>query len=285
LDGNKQIMKKGIKRKSISKRIRFEVFKRDKFTCQYCGKKAPDVILEVDHVKPKSKRGTDEILNLITSCYECNRGKGNIQLDDQSTLQKQRRQIEELQKRREQIELMLKWRESLADLDQDILNQVVECIDSKIGIFDLNERGKRTIEKLINKYDLPDILEAIDISAKQYLKYDTSDNLIKDSVEDFVNKIGGILYIKNKPPIERKLAYIKGICRKKFNYWDNKKGSIILKDYVNALREYEWTEEEILSDLVNELEPKTKEMHCWSEWKRLVEGWTDDIRNWEKIKD
>ena len=37
-------------RKTLSKKIRFEVFKRDKFTCQYCGRMSPDVILEVDHI-------------------------------------------------------------------------------------------------------------------------------------------------------------------------------------------------------------------------------------------
>jgi len=35
---------------AISKRDRFEVFKRDKFTCQYCGKAAPDVVLHIDHI-------------------------------------------------------------------------------------------------------------------------------------------------------------------------------------------------------------------------------------------
>jgi hypothetical protein len=275
-------MKKGIKRKSISKRIRFEVLKRDKFTCQYCGKKAPDVILEVDHVEPKSKGGYDGILNFITSCYECNRGKGDIQLDDQSALQKQRKQMEEVQERREQIALMFKWKESLRNLDKDILTQVVECIDNKIGKYSLNENGKRTIEKLINKFNLGDILEAIELSSKKYLIYDSSNNPIKESVEDFINKIGGILNIRSRPPIDQKLAYIKGICRNRFHFWDQKRGSLILKSYVNALIEYGWTEEEIFEDLVNELEPKTKEINSWSEWKSLVEGWTDDIKKWEK---
>jgi 5-methylcytosine-specific restriction endonuclease McrA len=39
-------------RKTISKKTRFEVFKRDKFTCQFCGNEAPNVILEIDHLKP-----------------------------------------------------------------------------------------------------------------------------------------------------------------------------------------------------------------------------------------
>lgn len=41
----------------ISKKLRFEVFKRDCFTCQYCGEKAPNVKLEVDHIKPVSNYG------------------------------------------------------------------------------------------------------------------------------------------------------------------------------------------------------------------------------------
>ncbi|OHB54278.1 MAG: hypothetical protein A2173_02460 [Planctomycetes bacterium RBG_13_44_8b] len=269
------------KRISISKRIRFEVFKRDKFTCQYCGKKAPDVILEIDHMHPKSKGGSDEMLNLITSCRECNRGKKDIRLDDQSTLQKQRREIEERQERREQIELMFKWRESLRDSDRKKLNKVVKYIDKKIDKFQLNENGRRTIEKLINKFSLPDILDAIDISAKKYLKYDTSDDLTKDSVEDFIDKIGGILTVKSRSPIEQKLAYIKGICRNRFEYWDSKKGSMILNEYVNALKKYGWSEKQILDDLENELELETKESNSWSEWKCFVEGWIDDIKKWK----
>ena len=60
---------------SVSKSVRFEVFARDAFTCQYCGRRPPDVVLELDHIHPRSKGGGDEIINLLTSCYECNRGK------------------------------------------------------------------------------------------------------------------------------------------------------------------------------------------------------------------
>ncbi len=58
-------------------KVRFEVFKRDNFTCQYCGRKAPNVILHLDHIFPKSKGGKNEKENYITSCEECNLGKGN----------------------------------------------------------------------------------------------------------------------------------------------------------------------------------------------------------------
>jgi CRISPR/Cas system Type II protein with McrA/HNH and RuvC-like nuclease domain len=61
----------------VSQKTRFDVFKRDGFTCQYCGCKSPEVILEVDHVTPVSKGGTNDFDNLITSCRKCNRGKSD----------------------------------------------------------------------------------------------------------------------------------------------------------------------------------------------------------------
>ena len=36
-----------------------------------------DVELEVDHVIPISRGGTDDISNLKTACFKCNRGKGD----------------------------------------------------------------------------------------------------------------------------------------------------------------------------------------------------------------
>src|SRR5690606_2161299 len=92
-------------------------FKRDKFTCQYCGKKAPDVILEVDHIQPRAKGGKNDLLNLTTACIDCNRGKGARELSDGSVIEQQRRQLEELQERQDQIRMMIDWQRSLVDLD------------------------------------------------------------------------------------------------------------------------------------------------------------------------
>ena len=68
-------------RKQLSKKIRFEVFKRDGFTCQYCGSTPPNSVLECDHINPVSKGGTNELYNLITACFDCNRGKSNNKLE------------------------------------------------------------------------------------------------------------------------------------------------------------------------------------------------------------
>lgn len=64
------------KRQSMSKKLRFDVFKRDSFKCQYCGSTPPTVILEVDHIHPVSQGGKNCLDNLLTACFDCNRGKG-----------------------------------------------------------------------------------------------------------------------------------------------------------------------------------------------------------------
>ncbi len=60
---------------SISVHDRFTVLRRDGFGCQYCGRKAREVVLEVDHIVPQSQGGRDNYGNLITACRDCNRGK------------------------------------------------------------------------------------------------------------------------------------------------------------------------------------------------------------------
>ena len=63
----------------ISKKMRFEVFQKDNFTCQYCGRNKDEdkIKLQLDHIIPLSKGGTDEFSNLTTSCEDCNQGKSN----------------------------------------------------------------------------------------------------------------------------------------------------------------------------------------------------------------
>ena len=68
-------------RKQISKKQRFDVFKRDGFECQYCGAKPPGALLHVDHIVPVVDGGGNNADNLITACQACNLGKGATSLD------------------------------------------------------------------------------------------------------------------------------------------------------------------------------------------------------------
>lgn len=55
---------------------RYNIFLRDKNTCQYCGRKFPRHELNIDHVIPRSQGGTSTWENVVCSCHECNRKKG-----------------------------------------------------------------------------------------------------------------------------------------------------------------------------------------------------------------
>jgi hypothetical protein len=66
---------------AISKRLRYEILRRDNFQCRYCGASAPNASLTVDHVTPVALGGTDSPNNLVTACQPCNNGKSSIPAD------------------------------------------------------------------------------------------------------------------------------------------------------------------------------------------------------------
>lgn len=64
-------------RKSISRSLRFNVLRRDNFSCIICGRSAPEVELHVDHIIPWSIVKEHVIDNLVTTCKDCNLGKSD----------------------------------------------------------------------------------------------------------------------------------------------------------------------------------------------------------------
>lgn len=66
---------------AISKRLRYEILRRDNHACRYCGGVAPDVVLTVDHVVPRALGGRDEPANLVAACKDCNAGKSSMPAD------------------------------------------------------------------------------------------------------------------------------------------------------------------------------------------------------------
>ena len=51
-----------------------EIFRRDNYTCQYCGRQATH--LTIDHVEPRHRGGGHSWSNLVAACQQCNRHKG-----------------------------------------------------------------------------------------------------------------------------------------------------------------------------------------------------------------
>jgi len=60
---------------------RMNVYQRDKFTCQYCGRKLPWEKLSYDHLVPRCRGGRTNFLNIVTACKPCNAKKGNLTCD------------------------------------------------------------------------------------------------------------------------------------------------------------------------------------------------------------
>jgi hypothetical protein len=66
------------RRTIIRPTLRYLILQRDNHRCQLCGRSPstdPDTILEIDHIHPVAKGGTDDPKNLRTLCRPCNRGK------------------------------------------------------------------------------------------------------------------------------------------------------------------------------------------------------------------
>lgn len=222
-------------RKAIAKRIRFEVFKRDSFTCQYCGAKAPEAVLVIDHIKPVASGGGNEIMNLITACQGCNSGKGPRELSDDSAVAKQRRQLEELNQRREQLEMLLQWRDGLNDLESQKVDAVEQRIRERTG-WGVNENGRQDLRKWVRRYGLDEVLDAVEISFDQYLEWQ-DEKPVSDTWNKafaFIPRIVSVRRRQSDKPYLRDLFYIRGILRNRLNYCRDAVAMSLLEQAVEA---------------------------------------------------
>lgn len=112
---------------TVSTRTRFEVFKRDRFTCHYCGRTPPTVLLELDHVLPRVAGGTDDRENLITACQDCNRGKAGNLLEEGAAPVVSRDVVAELAERVKQAQAYAEIVQALRAAETDQVQQVIDA--------------------------------------------------------------------------------------------------------------------------------------------------------------
>lgn len=154
-------------RKPISNKLRFEVFKRDDFTCQYCGAKAPDAVLHVDHIHPVAEGGTNDITNLITACSDCNLGKGARLLSENGEMDKKRKQIEDMKSKRDELKSLYRLEMELAAEEFDETKAACDLFEVLTGC-EVLDNGKDNIRKWIVKFGLNDVMDAIRTSTAAY---------------------------------------------------------------------------------------------------------------------
>lgn len=207
-------------RKPVSKRLRFETFKRDSFTCQYCGRKSPDVILEADHIEPVAAGGGNDILNLITSCTDCNRGKSDKSLDDRSAVLLKQRHLEELQERRNQLEMMIEWQRELANLQIDTIEEVAKYW-TELANFPPSDSGRQSLGKWVKKFGTDAVLHNIREVTTRYLEHGDDGQVTHESActaWGYLPRFCAIALRSERDPYARDKAYTIGILRKRCSY-------------------------------------------------------------------
>ena len=253
-------------RKAISKKLRFEVFKRDSFTCQYCGAQSPDVVLHVDHINPVAGGGDNDILNLITSCEPCNLGKGARELGDQSTLEKQRKQLNELNERREQLEMMLDWRRGLTELGEIEIAAFNDEFEAATNCH-LNEQGRAKVQRWLKRHSLQELLDGLEAALETYYKGgaedpDENNRLAGEAFNMTVRVINARKKYENEPWM-RDLFYIRAIIRNR-HYCNEQKAIVLLKQaYLAGIH-------------IDELKQLALTSTSWTTWHRTLEDWIEE---------
>jgi hypothetical protein len=201
------------KRKTISKKVRFEVFKRDGFKCQYCGKSTPDAVLQIDHITPVAKGGDNHFLNLITACDGCNNGKGAQLLDDKTALTKTREQMAELEEKRQQLAMMAEWRKELIASKQ----ADVECfvgIWNQLTGYTINDYGFSKLRKWAREFSFDEIADAMEGAVMSYAKRKTPTEV--NHAFDMIGAVAKCQRIQRDHPEEKQFRYIRGILNNRF---------------------------------------------------------------------
>lgn len=179
------------KRKQIGKKLRFDIFKRDGFKCQYCGATPPMVVLHVDHIRPVADGGGNEATNLVTSCSCCNLGKGARSLTavPKSLSQK----AAEVAEREEQLAgyaaIMEAARQRVEDDTWRAIEHLVGTSAPKC-----NERQFASVSRFVEELGVYEVLDAAEVARRRF------GNI----------SINGNFYIQDQP-----FRYFCGVCWKK----------------------------------------------------------------------
>lgn len=194
------------------------------------------MILEVDHINPAAHGGDNDIMNLITSCFDCNRGKGGKKLTDRQEIRKQQEQLKELNERREQLEMMLEWRNQLAKFDDMQIDQVSMAMKSHTGS-SLTDQGRMMAKKWIKEFGLIEILDCVEISSNQYLRNGDSRSINK--VFEYIPRIASVRRKNTEDPLFGMHLYVSAILRNRMIMSDEGESLAILKKHFTRKTDFD----------------------------------------------
>jgi len=166
--GSDATPKEAAKRQAISKKLRFDVFKRDGFVCQYCGAHPPQVVLEVDHIHPVAEGGTNDVDNLVTACFHCNRGKGaGLLCDVPQTLEQRAAVAAEREAQIAGYEEVMRAKRLRLESDAE---SVMDIFCLRFRQDSIPQRDFDSMKMFVDKLGLHEVIEAAEIACGR--KYD-----------------------------------------------------------------------------------------------------------------
>lgn len=162
----------------LSKKIRFEIFKRDGFKCQYCGKTPPDVVLEIDHIQPTSIDKNDDINNLLTACFDCNRGKRDIPLQKIPFTLSQNLEI--LQEKEIQLKEYNQFIKKIRNRIKKEMDEVNAVFESYYPGYELNEKFRKiSLNRFFQSLPKIEIIEAMELACFRFQGDKNRENVIR----------------------------------------------------------------------------------------------------------
>lgn len=154
-------------RSPISKKLRFDVFKRDGFVCLYCGAHPSEtVLLEVDHIHPVAEGGTDDFENLVTACFDCNRGKGAGLLSDVPQSLKEKAEV--TQEREAQLRAYREVMEARRVRREEDVWSVAEIFMSRFGDHEIARSRLVSIQTFLDRLDLHEVQESMEQASNKF---------------------------------------------------------------------------------------------------------------------
>jgi hypothetical protein len=222
-----------------------------------------------------SKGGKNDILNLITSCYDCNRGKGKHLLKDNETLKKQKEQLNQLQKKREQIEMLVQWKNELYDVENYFANNIA-AMYRRNTFNTLSIKAISIIKKAIDKTAYETVFDTFNYIMSENNNYDKMDG--EDLAKLILKTSTFNKHLKDNPYM-KDVFYLRKILinRFKINKKDFKTLTLLKDRLTNAFRSlYNKDEYNMLFEKCKEL---YKTSDCLQECYDILEDYDEEINN------
>ena len=207
-------------------------------------------------------------MNLITSCVDCNLGKGDRPLDDDAVVVKQMNQMEVLQDRREQLEMLMAWHQDLQSLEVDTTQAVVDFWHELAPDLVLTEAGVAEVRRLIDKFGVSEVCESMRIAAKQYLRFESDGRCIAESWCMAFDKVGGICFNRKREQTDPDAAHasrVVGYLRHRMEQVARPLGRTLVLRAIQVGIEPQ--EIKGMASRVN---------HSWSAFRDVLTEWIDD---------